>query len=229
MVHSPDRKKNTISKRALHKVSITKLNILLSLRAVNYSACLTLSGRMQLVEPLEDIRHHECCCPRGAGLSGDVSLLSEARCHVVHDGDYNAHWLLGYWNTLGQLQLCGKTNTNVVSNIHNVWWLQEAEVKETAETYKEEHLGFEHHSDGARRRDGGSTGRDGETELHVPLQLSSLVRELQEDKFIHVAQFKHNLKGQSQDEEKAIMHRSTNMHQKFYFTFSGKHSRITPS
>lgn len=47
------------------------------------------------------------------------------------------------------------------------------------ETYKEEHLGLEHHGDGSRRGDGGSAGGDGETELDVPLQLSRLVGELQ--------------------------------------------------
>lgn len=45
-------------------------------------------------------------------------------------------------------------------------------------SYKEEHFGLEHHSDGSRRGDGGSTWRDGETELYIPFQLSSLIREL---------------------------------------------------
>lgn len=38
-------------------------------------------------------------------LSGDVSLLSEACGHVVHNGYDDAHWVLGHWNTLGKLQL----------------------------------------------------------------------------------------------------------------------------
>lgn len=46
-------------------------------------------------------------------------------------------------------------------------------------TYKEEHLGFKHHSDGPRRGDGGSAWGDGETELDIPFQLCSLIRELQ--------------------------------------------------
>lgn len=66
---------------------------------------LTLSGWVQLIKPLQDIRDHERCGPRGAVLSGDVSLLSEACGHVVHNGHNNAHWLLGHWDTLGQLQL----------------------------------------------------------------------------------------------------------------------------
>lgn len=45
-------------------------------------------------------------------------------------------------------------------------------------TYKEEHLGLEHHSDGAGRGDGRSAGRDGEAELDVPLQLCGLFWEL---------------------------------------------------
>lgn len=49
-------------------------------------------------------------------------------------------------------------------------------------TYEEEHLGLEHHSDGPRRSNGRGTGRDGETELDVPLQLCSLVRELQTER-----------------------------------------------
>lgn len=66
---------------------------------------LTLSCRVQLIEPLEDIGDHEGCGPRGAVLSGDVGLLSEARGHVVHDGYNNAHWVLGHWDALGELQL----------------------------------------------------------------------------------------------------------------------------
>ncbi len=66
---------------------------------------LTLSGWVQFIKPLKDIRDHECCGPRGAVLSGDVSLLSEACGHVVHNGHNNAHWLLGHGDTLGQLQL----------------------------------------------------------------------------------------------------------------------------
>lgn len=65
---------------------------------------------MQFIEPLKDIRDHECCGPRGAVLSGDVGLLSEACGHVVHNGHDNAHWLLWHWDTLGQLQLWGKTH-----------------------------------------------------------------------------------------------------------------------
>lgn len=42
-------------------------------------------------------------------LSGDVSLLSEACGHVVHNGDNNAYWVLGHWDALGQLQLGSKT------------------------------------------------------------------------------------------------------------------------
>lgn len=45
-------------------------------------------------------------------------------------------------------------------------------------TYKEEHLGLEHHSDGAGRGDWRSAGRDGEAELDVPLQLCGLFWEL---------------------------------------------------
>lgn len=55
--------------------------------------------------------------------------------------------------------------------IEGRWW-------GTAKTYKEEHLGLEHHSDCARRGDGRSAGRYSQTELDVPLQLASLVREL---------------------------------------------------
>lgn len=75
-------------------------------------SCLTLSGGMQLIEPLEDIRDHECCSSRGAVLSGDVSLLSEARGHVIHNGYDNAHWILWYRDTLGQLQLWDKNSPN---------------------------------------------------------------------------------------------------------------------
>lgn len=46
------------------------------------------------------------------------------------------------------------------------------------ESYKEEHFGLEHHGDSSRRGDGGSAWRDGETELDIPFQLSSLIREL---------------------------------------------------
>ena len=73
--------------------------------SVHQCVSLTLSGRVQLVEPLQDIRDHERCGPRGAVLSRDVGLLSESCGHVVHDGHNNAHWLLGHWDTLGQLQL----------------------------------------------------------------------------------------------------------------------------
>lgn len=82
---------------------------------VNYSAfiggaSLTLSGGVQLIEPLKDIRDHERRRPGGAVLSGDVGLLSEARGHVVHDGHDDAHWLLGHRDTLGQLQLWDQTH-----------------------------------------------------------------------------------------------------------------------
>lgn len=85
---------------------------------VNYSAfiggaSLTLSGGVQLVEPLKDIRDHERRRPGGAVLSGDVGLLSEARGHVVHDGHDDAHWLLGHRDTLGQLQLWDQTRGEV--------------------------------------------------------------------------------------------------------------------
>lgn len=50
----------------------------------------------------------------------------------------------------------------------------------TAGTYKEKHLRLEYHSNGPRRSNGGSTGRDGETKLDVPFKLASLVRVLQE-------------------------------------------------
>lgn len=58
-------------------------------------------------------------------------------------------------------------------------------------TYKEKHFRFEHHSNGSRRSDGWSAGGDGEAELDIPLQLCSLVRELQEKKrLIHALPFK---------------------------------------
>lgn len=47
-------------------------------------------------------------------------------------------------------------------------------------TYKEKHFGLEHNSDGSWRSDGWRAGWDSQTELHVPLQLGCLVRELQE-------------------------------------------------
>lgn len=56
-------------------------------------------------------------------LSGDVSLLSEACGHIVHNGYDNAHWFLGYRDALGQLQLWGKTD-----QIQRVRWLQHIHV-----------------------------------------------------------------------------------------------------
>lgn len=68
-------------------------------------ARLTLSGRVQLIEPLQDVGHQESGSPRGAGLPGDVGLLSETRSHVVNDGYDDAHWVLWHGDALGQLQL----------------------------------------------------------------------------------------------------------------------------
>ncbi len=47
-------------------------------------------------------------------------------------------------------------------------------------TYKEEHLGLKHHSNGSWWGNGRSAGWDGETELHIPIQLGRLVWELEE-------------------------------------------------
>lgn len=47
-------------------------------------------------------------------------------------------------------------------------------------TYEKQHLGFEHHGDSPWGGDGGCAGGDGQTELHVPFQLGSLVWELGE-------------------------------------------------
>ena len=82
---------------------------------ISCECSLTLSGWVQLIESLEDIRNHERRSPRGAVLPGNVSLLSEACGHVVHDGHNDAHRLLGHWDTLSQLQLSGKSD-----QIHNV-------------------------------------------------------------------------------------------------------------
>ncbi len=46
-------------------------------------------------------------------------------------------------------------------------------------TYKEEHLGFKHHSNGSWWGNGRSAGWDGQTELHIPIQLGRLVWELE--------------------------------------------------
>lgn len=82
---------------------------------------LTLSGWVQLIEPLKDIGDHECCCPRGAVLSGDVSLLSEARSHVVHNRYNNAHGLLGHRDALGQLQLwCTTDQIHMIQRMQQV-------------------------------------------------------------------------------------------------------------
>lgn len=51
-------------------------------------------------------------------------------------------------------------------------------VKVRRKSYKEEHFGLEHHSNGSWGGDGWSAWRDGETELDIPFQLSSLIREL---------------------------------------------------
>lgn len=45
-------------------------------------------------------------------LSGDVGLLGEACGHVVHDRHNNAHGFLRHWDTLGELQLWGKSDQN---------------------------------------------------------------------------------------------------------------------
>ena len=82
-----------------------------NLLSVHQCESLTLSGGVQFVEPLKDIRDHEGRGPRGAVLSGDVGLLSEARGHVVHNGDDDAQGLLGHRHTLSQLQLQGTTDT----------------------------------------------------------------------------------------------------------------------
>lgn len=66
-------------------------------------ARLTLSGRMQFIKPFEDVGDHERCSPRRTVLSGNVGLLSEARSHVIHYGDNDAHWVLWNWEPLGQL------------------------------------------------------------------------------------------------------------------------------
>lgn len=80
-------------------------------------------------------------------------------------------------NTQGQV---GLRVSNDPTQVYNLCpGCGESQQRGSAETYKEEHLGLEHHSDGSWRCDGGSTGRDGETELDIPLQLCSLVRELQ--------------------------------------------------
>lgn len=60
---------------------------------------------------------------------------------------------------------------------HNLGWI-------TAVTHKKQHLWLKHHSDGSRRSDGRSTGRNGEAKLDVPFELCSLVRKLKKKKFI---------------------------------------------
>lgn len=73
-----------------------------SRHAVNIQrARLTGSGGVWLIKPLQDVGDHERCGSGGAVLSGDVSLLSEACGHVVHNGDNNAYWVLGHWDALG--------------------------------------------------------------------------------------------------------------------------------
>lgn len=48
-------------------------------------------------------------------------------------------------------------------------------------TYKEEHLGLQHHGNGSRWGNGRSAGWDGQTKLHIPIQLGRLVWELEEN------------------------------------------------
>lgn len=67
---------------------------------------------MQLIEPLQDVGDHEGCSPRGAVLSGDVGLLSEACGHIVNNGHDDAHRLLRHGDTLRQLELRAKAHRN---------------------------------------------------------------------------------------------------------------------
>lgn len=77
----------------------------------------------------------------------------------------------------GNIGLLGEARSHVVHDGYDDADRVLGDWDTLGELQKEKHFGLEHHSDGPRRGDGWGTGRDGETELDIPLELSSLVGE----------------------------------------------------
>lgn len=77
----------------------------------------------------------------------------------------------------GDISLLGQSSSHVIHYRH-----YDADVllgyrQPLGQLEKEEHLGLKHHSNGSWRGNGRSAGWDGQTELHIPIQLGRLVWE----------------------------------------------------
>lgn len=125
---------------------------------------------------------------RSAAAPEELDCLGMSACWVrpvAMSYTMGTMMLTGSWGTGMRWVSCscesgrvGDTERGRRSEEESTCASKQTTLKRMHQSYKEEHFGLEHHSDGSRRGDGGSAWRDGETELDIPFQLSSLIREL---------------------------------------------------